>query len=62
MVNVLNVVVILAPFLAPELTLTPTTEPLNVLVNSPTIPVYSMNSVTPEMIPTNFIAEGSLKL
>lgn len=40
----------------------PTIEPLNVLAHSPTIPVYSMNAMTPEMIPTGFIAESSLNM
>ena len=37
------------------------TEPINVLA-SPTMPVYSMDSMTPEIIPTGFIAEGSINM
>lgn len=39
----------------------PITEPLNVLASSP-IPVYSMDSMTPEVIPTGFIAESSINM
>lgn len=46
------------PELAP--TLTPVFEPINVLAQTPLIPVNAM--ATPEMIPTGFIAEGSLNM
>ena len=48
------------PTLAPTPTLTPIAEPINVLAQTPLIPVNAM--ATPEMMPTGFIAETSLDM